>query len=228
MAVCTASPNWVTPTPTPIPVSPACRRDPDDEAAAPPNWADTDQAPVEPGTYRTFVAPGADGKNIEADLTVHGSNWSGSNYPVAYDGKEFAGIGVYHPESVAGGCKMAGHEPAAAEPQQLAQQLAQMPRSEIVQQPAPTNALGRSAIHLRLQVDAACADGAPYLVTDDRGISYFDKSQAGSVIVTIDFWVLDVNGTTVMVDMFHTNDAPRTLVAQAAAARESITLVTKG
>jgi len=130
---------------------------------------------------------------------------------------------------VAGGCNMvAGLEPAAGEPQQLAQQLAQMPRSEIVQQPTPTNALGRSAVHLRLQVDAACGDGAAYLATDNRGISYFDKTPTGPVIVTIDFWVLDVNGTTVIVDMFHTKDAPRSLVAQAAAARESITLVTKG
>ena len=112
------------------------------------------------------MSAGADGKNIKADLTVHGLNWAGSNYPVAYDGQEFAGIGIYHPESVAGGCKMlAGHKPAAAQPQQLAQQLAQMPRSDIVQQPTTTNALGRKAIHLRLRVDAACADGAPYLVT---------------------------------------------------------------
>jgi hypothetical protein len=199
------------------------------EAADPPNWPNVDGAPVEPGTYRAFVATSAEGTNIEADLTVHGSNWIVSNYPVAYDGKEFAGIGIYHPESVAGGCKMgAGLEPAAVEPQQLAQQLAQMPRSEIVQQPTPTNAAGRSAVHLRLQVDAVCAEGAAYLIADDRGISYFDKIPTGSDTVTIDFWVLDVNGTTVMVDMFHSKDAPRSLVAQAAAARESITLVTTG
>lgn len=199
------------------------------DAGEPPSWADTDGGPVEPGTYRAFVAAGAEGKSIEADLTVHGSNWAGSNNPVAFDGKAFAGIGVYHPESVAGGCQMvAGLEPAAVEPQQLAQQLAQLPRSEIVQQPTPTKTLGRSAVHLRLQVDAACADGAAYLVAQDRGISYFDKSPAGPAIVTIDFWVLDVNGTTVVVDMFHTEDAPTSLVAQAAAARESITLVMKG
>jgi hypothetical protein len=199
------------------------------QAADPPYWAGIDGAPVEPGTYRTLVAAGAQGKDIQADLTVHGSGWIGSNFPVAYDGEEFAGIGVYHPESVAGGCKMAaGLEPAAGEPQQLVQQLTQMPRSEIVQQPTPTHALGRSAVHLRLQVAAVCADGAAYLVTDDRGISYFDESPAIPGIVIIDFWVLDVDGTTVMVDMFHTADAPRSLVAQAAAARESITLVTKG
>lgn len=209
---------------TGLPTEPPAR------GAVPPNWADTDGAPVEPGTYRVYVGASADGtKNIEADLTVHGSNWTGSNYPVAYDGKEFAGIGVYHPLSVAGGCQLtAGSKPAAVEPQHLAQQLAQMPRSEIVQQPTPTNALGQSAVHLRLQVDAACANGAAYRVTDDRGISYFDKSPAGSVIVTIDFWVLDVDETTVVVDMFQTQDAPRSLVAQAAAARDSITLVTKG
>jgi hypothetical protein len=198
-------------------------------AVDPPSWADTDGAPVEPGTYRRFVAVGADGTNIEADLTVHGSHWTGSNNPVAFHGQEFAGIGVYHPDSVAGGCQMvAGLEPAAVEPRQLVQQLAQMPRSHILQQPTPAKALGRGALHLRLQVDAACSGGAAYLVADDRGISYFDEGQAGSGVVIIDFWVLDVNRTTVVVDMFHTKDAPRSLVAQAAAARESVTLVAKG
>jgi hypothetical protein len=198
--------------------------------AVPPDWEDRNGATVEPGTYRVHVGVSADGKkDIEADLTVHGSNGTGSNHPVAHDGKEFAGIGVYHPVSVAGGCQMAaGGKPGAGEPQPLAQQLAQMPRSEIVRQPTPTHALGQSAVHLRLQVDAACADGAAYLVTDERGISYFDKSPTGSAIVTIDFWVLDVKGTTVVVDSFHTQDAPRSLVAQAAAVRDSVTLVTNG
>ena len=201
------------------------------EAANPPNWVDSDGGPVDAGTYRTDVGVAADGKRIEADLTIGGSNWIGSNYPVAFDGGHFAGIGAYRASSVAGGCKMeAGHKEAATEQQALAQQLAGMPRSSVVQQPSPTEAFGHTAVHLRLRVDAACGDGAAYLVAEgpagSRGISYFDENSEGvSRTVITDFWVVDVNGTTVVVDMFHTEDAPRTLVDQAAAARESITFV---
>jgi len=202
------------------------------QPADPPSWADTDGAPTEPGTYRAYVGAGADGKSIVADLTVHGSRWTGSNYPVAYDGEQFAGMGVYQPESVAGGCQMeAGLEPAAAEPQQLARQLAQMPRADIVQPPTPTNAFGHSATHLRLRVDAACSGDAAYQVAEGaaggRGISYFDKRPEAGIVI-IDFWVMDVDGTPVIVDMFRTEDAPSKLVDQAKAARQSVTFVTGG
>jgi hypothetical protein len=203
------------------------------EAANPPSWQRVPEGPVDAGTYRTYVGAAADGKEIEADLTIEGSNWDGSNYPVAYDGEErFAGIGAYKPDSVAGGCKMeAGLKPAATEPQQLVQQLTRMPHSDVVQQPTPTTAFGYNATHLRLRIDAGCGEGAFYQVAEappgTRGISYFgEKSEGVSRIVIIDFWVVDVNGTTVVVDMFHTEDAPRDLVYQAAAARDSITFVT--
>lgn len=202
------------------------------DAANPPKWEGNNQASAEAGTYRAFVGEAADGKRIDADLTIEGSNWSASNYPVAYDAEQhFAGIGVYRPESVAGGCRMgAGFKDAATEQQALAQQLAAMPRSEVVQQPTPTTAFGYDALHLRLRIDAGCGDGAAYLVAEGpatRGISYFDQDHAGvSRNVIIDFWVVDVNGTAVVVDMFHTEDAPKTLVDEAAAARESITFVT--
>lgn len=199
-------------------------------AADPPNWKSTDRGTVDPGTYRAYVGADGDGGIIEADLTIEGPNWSASNYPVAYDGEHFAGIGAYQPTSVAGGCQMeAGLKPAAVEPQQLARQLAEMPRSDILQQPTPTNAFGHSAVHLRLRVDAAC-NRAAYQVAEappgSRGISYFDETREVSGIVIIEFWVVDVDGTTVVVDMFRTEDAPRNLADQAAAARESITFVT--
>jgi hypothetical protein len=81
-----------------------------------------------------------------------------------------------------------------------------------------------------LRIDAGCGGDAAYQVAETpagaRGISYFDQNHPGvSRNVIIDFWVVDVNGTAVVVDMFHTDDAPRTLVDQAAAARESITFV---
>lgn len=204
------------------------------DATNPPRWVSNDQEPAQAGTYRAQVGVAADGTRIDADLTLGGTHWAASNYPVAYDGDHFAGIGAYQAESVAGGCRMAaGFEPAATEPQQLAQQLAGMPRSKVVQQPTPTTAFGHDALHLRMRVDANCGDGAAYLVANQaaaaggraRGISYFDNRPAVSGTVVIDFWVVDVNGTTVVVDMFHTEDAPKALVDEAASALESIRFV---
>lgn len=200
-------------------------------AADPPSWTDSNRGAVDPGTYRVLVGADADGNRIEADLTLGGTSWAGSNYPVAYAGERFAGVGVYQPDSVAGGCRMeAGLEPAADGPQQLARQLARMPRSDVLQQPTATDAFGRTAVHLRSRVDAACNGGNAYQVADappgGRGISYFDDTPGASGFVVIDFWVVDVDGSTVVVDMFRTEDAPRSLVDDATAARESIRFVT--
>ena len=197
------------------------------EAAIPQSWPANDAA-VEAGTYRTDVGLAEDGGTIEADFTIDGEDWEGSNYPVAYAGA-FAGLGVYQPESVAGGCRMdAGYKDAATAPQQLVQQLIRMPRSEVVQQPTRTEAFGSSAVHLQLRIDAWCGGDAAYLVADgpagDRGISYYDESPQGDArMVIIDFWVVDVDGTTVVVDRFHRADAPAHLVAQSTRAVESIT-----
>ncbi|QBR92333.1 hypothetical protein [Nocardioides euryhalodurans] len=200
------------------------------EAAPPQPWADNDQAPAEAGTYRTDVGNTEAGVAIEADFTIDGEGWRASNYPVANTGQPFAGLGVYQPESVGGGCRMAaGYKDAATAPQQLVQQLIHLPRSQVVQQPAPTEAFGRSAVHLQLRIDAGCAaDDPAYLVADgpagDRGISYFDESPQGDEgMVIIDFWVVDVDGTSVVVDRFHLEDAPDDLVAQSTRAVESIT-----
>jgi len=170
------------------------------------------------------------GGTIEADFAIDGYGWEASNYPVASAGRHFAGLGVYQPESVAGGCRMdAGLKDAATAPQQLVQQLIRMPRSEVVQQPAPTEAFGGSAVHLQLRIDAACDDAA-YQVAEGpaggRGISYFDETPQGDAgMVIIDFWVVDVDGTPVVVDRFHLEDAPDDLVAQSTRAVESITFV---
>jgi hypothetical protein len=201
------------------------------EAAIPPAWPDNEEA-VPPGTYRVLVGYDADGGAIEADVTIDGSNWEGSNYPVAGTPQGFAGFGVYRPEAVAGGCRMeAGLESAATDPRQLVQQLVGMPRSEVVEAPARTNDFGGSATHLQLRIDAFCGGGAFYQVAEappgSRGISYFDgipEGDSGDVIV--DFWVLDVDGTAVIIDRFHTADAPDDLVAQATSAADSISFVT--
>jgi hypothetical protein len=199
-------------------------------AAIPRSWLDVAdiEGPIEAGTYRTFVGSAEDGGSIEADFTIDGEGWEGSNYPLAYGGEAFAGLGVYQPHSVAGGCRMgAGLKEAATEPQQLVQQLVRMPRSEVVQQPAPTEAFGGSAVHLQLRIDAACDGGAAYMVEGGgRGISYFDGSPQGDEgMVIIDFWVVNVDGIPVIVDRFHLEDAPDDLVAQSTRAVESIAFV---
>jgi hypothetical protein len=200
------------------------------DAAAPPTWADTDSRIADPGTYRTHVGLTDAGEVIEADFTIDGTNWEASNHPVATVDQDYAGIGVYRPDAVAGGCRMqAGHQPAAAGQQQLAAQLAAMPGATVVERPTRTEAFGHSAIHAAVKVDAFCdgaTEGNAYAVADDRGISYIDEAPAsGSKTVRVDFWVVDVDGTNVVVDMFHTESAPEDLVAQADRARESIAFV---
>jgi hypothetical protein len=200
------------------------------EAAPPQSWANN-QAPVEAGTYRTYAGRAEAGGPIEADFTIDGQGWEGSNYPVAYAGQAFAGLGIYQPQAVAGGCRMAaGLKDAATAPRQLVQQLAGMPRSEVVQQPAGTEAFGGTAVHLRLRIDALCGNGAAYQVAEGpaggRGISYFDENPQGDArMVIVDFWVVDVDGTPVIIDRFHLEDAPDDLVAQSTRAAESITFV---
>jgi hypothetical protein len=200
------------------------------EAAIPVYWPENEST-VEAGTYRTFVGLSGAGATIEADFTTDGEGWQGSNHPVAFAGNAFAGLGVYQPESVAGGCRMgAGLKDAATTSQQLVQQLIRMPRSEVVQQPAPTEAFGGSAVHLQLRIDAFCDGGAAYQVAEapagGRGISYYDERPRGDGdVVIIDFWVVDVDGTPVVVDRFHREDAPDDLVAQSTRAVESITFV---
>lgn len=202
------------------------------EAGIPQPWVNIDDGAAEAGTYRTYVGSTVASGPIEADFTIDGEGWAASNYPVAYAGEAFAGLGVYQPGSVAGGCRMdAGLKEAATAPQQLVQQLIRLPRSEVVQQPAPTEAFGASAVHLQLRINAWCGgEPAAYLVADGpaggRGISYFDGSPQGDArMVIIDFWVVDVDGTPVVVDRFHRVGAPDALVAQSTRAVESITFV---
>ncbi len=197
----------------------------------PQSWQNNDTAPVEAGTYRVLVGFADVGGTIEADFTIDGEGWNGANYPVAFAAEGFAGFSVYQPESVAGGCRReAGLKDAATAPQQLVQQLIRMPRSEVVQQPARTDAFGGSAIHLQLRIDAACDGDAWYQVAEgpvgSRGITWYSETQVDAGMVIVDFWVVEVDGgTPVVVDRFHLEGAPADLVAQSTRAVESITFV---
>ena len=185
---------------------------------------------IEPGgTYRLVVGADTSGALIEADLTLEGAGWAAGDYPVLVGERSYAGFGVYQPFRLAAGTgcvedRSTGDLGETA--LDLAARLAGLPRSTVLEPPAPTRAFGHDALHLRLRVDAECA--AWYRVADaargSRGITYSAPGSSSPGVV-IDFWVLDVGGRPVVVDQWRNADAPAGLVERAAAARESITFV---
>lgn len=189
---------------------------------------DPTRRPVQPGTYPLFVSEDRTGDPIVADVTVDGPHWESGDQPVVIQGTHAGGVGVYRPAQVAAAsaCERSwqGSE-AAATPIRLARQLARLPMASMVEAPSPTKAFGRDAVHLRMRIDQACPGIDNYLVLDTplghRGITYTYVVKA----VLIDFWVLDVQGTTVVVDRWHNLDAPRRLLEQVTRARDSITFV---
>ena len=191
---------------------------------------DGDRAPIQPGTFRTFVGDDAAGERIEADMTVTGTGWQSGDDPVVSDGETWAGVGIYRPLSLTDGSGCSGDwqgRHAAETSQELAGQLARLPQSTVVQPPTPTEAFGHDALHLRLRIDD-CPIDQVYQVAGTskgyRGISYSDVPKD----VVIDFWVVDLDGTPVVVDLWHQIDASSDVVDLATQARDSITFVTRG
>ena len=147
------------------------------------------------------------------------------------DGETWAGVGIYRPLSLSdgSGCSGDGQGRHAAETSQgLARQLARLPQSTVVQPPTPTEAFGHDALHLRLRINDICPIDQVYSVAwtakGYRGISYSDVPKD----VVIDFWVVDLDGTAVVVDLWHQIDASSDVVDLATQARDSITFVTSG
>jgi hypothetical protein len=107
----------------------------------------------------------------------------------------------------------------------LARQFARLPQSTVVQPPTPTEAFGHDALHLRLRIDDSCPSDQVYRVAETskgyRGISYSNVPKE----VVIDFWVVDLDGTAVVVDLWHQGDASTELVDRATRARDSISFV---
>jgi hypothetical protein len=188
---------------------------------------DPDQA----GTYRMSVGADANGAKLEAELTVRGPGWLSGSQPVVSEvsgagpWQVAAGVGVYQPKLLAGGSgctgSWRGRSPGAT-PLAMARQLTRLPRSEVVQRPTATRAFGHDALHLRLRIDDHGPMDEFYRLAEtpagDRGISYANEPQ----VVTIDVWVVDVDGTAVVVDMWRHADAPSALVETARLTRSSI------
>jgi hypothetical protein len=214
-----AASSGTAPTPSGTSTSPA--------AAAPPTLSEED-GNLEPATYRLLVGIDSAGAPIEADLTVDGPGWDSGNFPVVEAGAIHAGLGVYEPSALAAGSGCSGDAPSAdlgQSPRALADQLAGLPASTIVQPVTRTEAYGRDAFHLRLRIADDCPDGQAYRVAEtprgSRGISYSMVPET----VVMDFWVLDLAGVPVVVDTWHQSDASADLVDRVSRAAESISFV---
>lgn len=186
-----------------------------------------DRPPLEPGTHRMYVGRDANVEVIVADVTVDGPGWrDSSGDPMVSEGRSRGGVGFYQPDALAGrsGCTSSWDarqtRKAGETPPDLAQQLTRLPRSTVVQPPTPTQAFGRPAIHLKARIDDNCPPEI-YRVAEGRGISYSYVAKE----VVIDFWVLDLGGDPVVVDMWHQAGSPTQLVERVARARDSISFV---
>jgi len=194
-------------------------------------WSEDGRAILDPGTYRMVVGRDAAGAWISADVTVDGPHWKDGDFPVVSDqyAGTYAGFGAYQPYLLAAGTGCEGDATstgAGDTPDRLAEQLAGLPRSTVLQKPAPTELFDRPATHLRLRIDVDCPGyyRVAHSAVGERGISYGPIGTT-AVNVVIDFWVLEVGGEPVVVDQWHNVDAPAELVHQATEARESIVFV---
>jgi hypothetical protein len=208
--------------------SPSATSDPTGDPAAavdlPPDgyWGGLD-----PGTYRVLVGRDAAGLVLEADLTLE-ADWNAGNFPTTREAERYAGFGVYQPRSLGAGSGCESDAPKTdlgKSPPALAKDLAKLPRSTVVRPIEETTAWGYDAQHLRLRIREHCGFDDLYRVAETprgtRGINYGTESTG----VVIDFWVLDVDGATVVVDTWHQGGSSVALVDRVARAAESISFV---
>jgi hypothetical protein len=201
--------------------------------AGTPSPHDDEPPGLEPGRpYRMVVGMHADGAFIEAEVTVDSASWVEGDFARLGDrtGSSWVGFGVYEPHMLAAGsgCVDDPRKVSAGNtPEALAAQLAGLPRSEVLRAPTRTEAFGDTALHLRMRIDSDCGMDY-YRVADtargERGITYTDPGTVPADVV-IDFWVLDLDGTPVIVDQWRDVSAPAGIVDQARRARESVTFV---
>jgi hypothetical protein len=189
-----------------------------------------DAGSLQPGTYRMLVGNGVTGVAIDADLTLDSSDWQNSNYPLVSDGTSYGAVAIYQPLALAAGTGCLNdrvNDSLGHTPQAVARQLTRLPGSTVVQAPTPVQAFGRDALHLQSRITPDCGKGV-YRVAmtlhSGHGISYGEPVKP----VVIDFWVLDVRGTPVVVDTWHQVGSSSQLVDEIARTRDSISIVTGG
>ena len=182
-------------------------------------------------TYRTLVGVDGTGATLEADLTVSGSGWTSGNFPVVTESAAYGGVAAYGPLALAAGSGCTGDRPntnVGQTSEALVQQLAQLPRSTVVRPAKATEAFGHDATHLRVRIDNDCPEGQGYRVAETHRASHGINYSVSPRDVVMDFWVVDLDGTPVVVEMWHDEDASSELLDKIARTRDSITLVTTG
>lgn len=205
------------------------------EDAGPPRYSEQDEA-LEPGTYRKRVGNHDDGTAIDVDLTVDGPDWTSGTDPVVKLGRsetDWGGIAVYQPSAFAGadGCGdwSGSSRTAGATTDQIAQQIASLPLATVLQAPSTTEALGHEAVHVRVRVDDSTCPSVYNWAEDSlgggHGLSYYHDFERESRQAVVDATVVDVDGTPIVVALFHHSDAAPEVIAQVTSARDSISLV---
>ena len=193
---------------------------------------DRGPAGLRPGTFRILVGADEAGAPISADLTFAGPGWSAGNFPTLGIAESFGGVAVYQPIAIAAasGCdddlvdSNLGGSPFA-----LAQQLATLPGSTVLQPAESTELLGRYAVHVRVRIPQTCSTPQYYRVAETprggRGITY-NRTDMTWPPVVMDFWVMELEGKPTVVDTWHQQGASADLVGRIAQARDSISFVT--
>ena len=208
----------------------------DPESAQPPSATMppelfTENLNLEPGTYRMVVGIDATGVEIVADLTFYGPDWiSGPNPTVVADNgvheyRARGGVGVYPPEALAGGsgCSNEATKASASTSQALAEQLTRSHGARSFRHPYPCR---RSAT-----TPFICACGSTNSAPQARATSSrrcheaVAESLYGHNQVVIDFWVMDLNGTPVVVDSWYPEGSSGELVERVDETRKSVTFV---
>ena len=192
----------------------------------PPLPSDPGGQPLQAGSYRLLAGFDRIGARIDADLTVEGEGWVDGNFPVLRVGEFYGGVAVYQTHGLAAGSGCNNEEPdfdlGRAD---LAEKLSRLPGSTVVQPVTPVRAFWHDALHLRLRIRDTCAPRDTYRVAEtprgSHGITYSD----GPTTVVMDFWVVDVAGTDVVVDTWHQRGSSAYLVSQLAEVRDSILFV---
>ena len=144
---------------------------PPSTTTTPETFQDLDGDPLEPGTYRVAVGADASGVAIGADLTFDDEAWNANDFPVLLKEGRYGGVAVYQPAALAAGDGCSNENPnrdVADSPQALAEQLALLPQSTVAQPPAPAQAFGRDAVHLRLRIDHDCGTSRYYRVAESE------------------------------------------------------------
>ena len=155
--------------------------------------------------------------------------WQSDNYPVVLsDPNGNGGVAVYQPLGLSAGTGCIEDNKLNTNvgdtPQTLAQQLAGLPQSTVLQAPAPVQALGHDAIHLRLRINNNCGAGVYRVAETIRGTHGITYDPVRPVV--IDFWVLDQGGVPVVVETWHEINSPSWLVDDIAQTKDSVTFET--